>query len=99
MRKQSKIIIWPIYFDAAKTREEGRRVAKNLAVAAPKLAEIEAAAFKLNMQPEAVPEKGFPKTPWNKMGMLLIEKQGSKEQTINKLARQQLKLRNEAPRS
>jgi signal recognition particle subunit SRP19 len=98
MRKQSKIIIWPIYFDAGKTRMEGRRVAKNMAFVAPKLAELEAAALKLNMQPETIPEKGYPKTPWNKMGMLLVEKQGSKEQTLNKLARQLLKMRNETPR-
>ena len=98
MRKQSKIIIWPIYFDAGKTRMEGRRVAKNIAVAAPKLVELEAVALKLNLQPESVPEKGYSKTPWNKMGMLLVEKQGSKEQTLVKLAKQLLKMRNEAPR-
>jgi signal recognition particle subunit SRP19 len=97
MRKQDKFIIWPIYFDVGKTRMEGRRVAKNIAVTAPKLLELEAAALKLGLQPEAVPDKGFPKTPWNKMGQLLVEKQGSKEQVIIKLAKQLMKMRNEAP--
>jgi hypothetical protein len=31
------------------------------------------------------------------MGMLLVEKQGSKEQVINSLAKQLLKQRNESP--
>jgi signal recognition particle subunit SEC65 len=44
-----------------------------------------------------VPEKGYPKTPWAKPGMLLVEKQGSKEQVINRLAKQIQKTRREAP--
>jgi signal recognition particle subunit SRP19 len=44
MRQQDKAIIWPAYFDAAKTRKDGRRVAKNLAVLSPKASEIKEAA-------------------------------------------------------
>ena len=98
MRKQEKAIIWSAYFDANKTRIEGRRVAKNMAVSAPKIMEIEEAATKLGLEHELVPEKGYPKTPWSKPGMLLIEKKGSKEQVIKTLAKQLLKARNEAPR-
>ena len=98
MRKQEKAIIWSAYFDANKTRMEGRRVAKNMAVSAPKIMEIEEAATKLGLEHELVPEKGYPKTPWSKPGMLLIEKKGSKEQVIKRLAKQLLKARNEAPR-
>ena len=98
MRKQEKAIIWSAYFDANKTRMEGRRVAKNMAVSAPKIMEIEEAATKLGLEHELVPEKGYPKTPWSKPGMLLIEKKGSKEQVIKGLAKQLLKARNEAPR-
>ncbi len=97
MRKQEKFIIWPTYFDANKSREEGRRVAKNLAIIYPRIAEVDEAATKLGLEHEFVPDKGFPKTPWNKAGMVLVEKQGSKEQVINKLAKQLLKARNEAP--
>ncbi|MCW4010577.1 MAG: signal recognition particle protein Srp19 [Candidatus Bathyarchaeota archaeon] len=98
MRKQQKIIIWPTYFDAGKTRMKGRRVPKNLAVPAPKSLEIEAAAAKLGLEPELIPDKGYPKTPWNKMGMVLVEKQDSKEQVINRIAKQLQKTRNEAPK-
>ncbi len=96
MRKQEKAIIWPVYFDAGKTREKGRRVAKNIAVVAPRIAEIDEAAAKLGLEHELIPDKGYPKTPWQKMGMLLVEKQGSKEQVINKIAKQLVRARNEA---
>jgi signal recognition particle subunit SRP19 len=99
LRKQSKTIIWPAYFDSGKSRMEGRRVNKNLAVPAPKITEIQEAAVKLNLENELVPEKGYPKNPWSKPGMLLVEKQGSKEQVINKIAKQLLKIRNEVPKT
>jgi signal recognition particle subunit SRP19 len=96
MRKQSKAIIWPAYFDQNKTRKEGRRVPKNLSVQSPKILEIQDAAQVLGLEQEMVEGKGYPKTPWSKQGMLLVEKQGSKEQVINKIAKQLLKARNEA---
>ena len=96
MRKQEKVIIWTAYFDTGKTRMEGRRVPKNLAVPSPKISEIEEAATKLGLEPELVPDKGYPKTPWNKAGMLLVEKEDPKEQVINRIAKQLLKTRNES---
>ncbi len=96
MRKQSKAIIWPAYFDSGKTRKKGRRVPKNLSVQSPKILEIQAAAQSLGLEQEVVEGKGYPKAPWSKTGMLLVEKKGSKEQVINKIAKQLLKTRNEA---
>ena len=98
MRKQEKAIIWPIFFDSNKTRQKGRRVAKNLAVQSPKILEIEEAAAKLHLEHEVVLEKGYPKTRWLKTGMILVKKEGSKEQVINKIAKQLLRTRNEAPK-
>jgi signal recognition particle subunit SRP19 len=95
MRKQDKAIIWPAYFDQAKTRKEGRRVPKNIAVQSPRITEITEAAEKLGLKHEVVAEAGYPKTPWAKTGMLLVEKQGSKEQVIKKIAKQLLKVRSE----
>jgi signal recognition particle subunit SRP19 len=98
MRKQDKIIIWPAYFDLTKTRKEGRRVPKSLAVQHPKILEIHEAAQKLDLEFEVVADKGYSKTPWVKTGMLLIEKKGSKEQVISRIAKQLLKARNEKPK-
>jgi signal recognition particle subunit SRP19 len=95
MRKQDKAIIWPAYFDSAKTRKEGRRVPKNLAVQSPKILEIKEAAEKLCLKHEIAAETGYPKTPWFKTGMIMVEKKGSKEQIIKKIAKQLLKIRSE----
>jgi signal recognition particle subunit SRP19 len=95
MRKQDKAIIWPAYFDQAKTRKKGRRVPKSLSVQAPKIQEIAEAAAKLGLRHEVAAEAGYPKTPWVKTGMIMVEKQGSKEQTIKKIAKQLLKVRSE----
>ncbi len=98
MRKQDKVIIWPVYFDQAKTRKNGRRVAKNLAVHHPKIAEITMAVKKLGLKPEVSPEVGYPKTPWLKTGMILVEKEDSKEKVIRKIADQLLRIRSEKPK-
>jgi signal recognition particle subunit SRP19 len=98
MRKQEKIIVWPAYFDSGKSREEGRRVAENQGVSSPRMPEIQEAAVKLGLEPELVAEKGYPKTPWSRAGMLLVEKKGSKEQVIKRIAKQLQKARNEAPK-
>jgi signal recognition particle subunit SRP19 len=95
MRKLEKIIIWLAYFDQAKTRKEGRRVPKSLAVPSPKILEVQEAAQKLGLDFEVVADKGYSKTPWTKTGMLLVEKKGSKEQVINRIAKQLLKARNQ----
>ena len=95
MRKQDKAIIWPAYFDSARTRKEGRRVPKSLAVQSPKIQEIKEAAEKLGLKYEIAREAGYPKTPWFKTGMIMVEKKGSKEQIIKKIAKQLLKIRSE----
>ena len=47
MRKQDKMIIWPAYFDSTKTRRDGRRIPKSLAVPSPKILEIKDAAVEI----------------------------------------------------
>jgi signal recognition particle subunit SRP19 len=98
MRKQQKVMIWPAYFDQARTRNQGRRVPKSLAVSSPKILEIQEAAQKTGVEFEVVLDKGYSKTPWLETGLLLVEKKDSKEQVINRIAKQLLKVRNEKPK-
>lgn len=93
MRKQDKIIIWPTYFDSTKTRTDGRRVQKSLAVPFPKILEIKEAADKLGLECDFVQDVGYPKTPWLKTGMLLVKKSEPKDQIIKKIAKHLLKIR------
>ena len=98
MKKQDKFIIWPAYFDQSKTRKDGRRVSKSLAVYNPKIDEVKLASEKLGLKHEVVAEACYPKTPWVKTGMILVEKQGSKEQVIRRIASKLSKIRSEAPK-
>ncbi|MCL2288313.1 MAG: signal recognition particle protein Srp19 [Candidatus Bathyarchaeota archaeon] len=93
MRKNSNAIIWPVYFDVAKSKSEGRRVPKNLAVISPKILEIKEAVDKLGLQNSINPTAGYPRTPWSKMGMLTVEKNEPKEQIILKIATQLTKIK------
>jgi signal recognition particle subunit SRP19 len=96
MRKlENQAIIWPTYFDAAKSRKEGRRVPKNCAVQGPKIIEIKEAADKLGLENELNIEARFPKTPWAKTGMLTVSKNEPKEVIIQKIAKQLAKIKSQ----
>ncbi|MEM3672795.1 MAG: signal recognition particle subunit SRP19/SEC65 family protein [Candidatus Bathyarchaeia archaeon] len=91
------MIIWPAYFDSTKTRGEGRRIPKSLAVPSPKITEIRDAVEKLGLEYEVVLDVSYPKTPWLKTGMLLVEKSESKDKTIKKIAKTLQKIRSQQP--
>jgi signal recognition particle subunit SRP19 len=95
VKKLDKAIIWPIYFDSSKSRKKGRRVPKNLAVQSPKITELKEATDKLGLKNEINLEAHFPKIPWAKTGMLLVEKKEAKEKIIQKMAKQLLKIKNQ----
>jgi signal recognition particle subunit SRP19 len=87
VRKQDKVILWPVYFDSTKTRREGRKVPKTLAVPSPKILELEEAAKRLGLEHELILDACYPRMPWLKMGMLLIAKRGPKNQILRKVAK------------
>ena len=93
MRKQNKIFLWSIYFDANKTRNDGRRVPKNLAVSSPKLEELERATKRLGLQPEVVSDAAHPSCPWRRTGLIILPKTESKGKTLEKVAKELSNLR------
>jgi len=97
MRKLDKIVIWPAYFDATRTRKNGRRIPKNLAIPYPKITEIEEAVEKIGLEHEAKAEADYPRAPLSRTGMLLVKKTEAKERTILRIAKQLSKIRSETP--
>ena len=93
MRKQNKIFLWSIYFDANKTRSDGRRVPKNLAISSPKLEELERATKRLGLQPEVVSNTAHPSFPWRKTGLVILPKTEPKGKTLMKIAKELSSLR------
>lgn len=97
MRQQDRVIMWPSYFDSTRTRKDGRQVAKSLAIPNPNIQEIREAADRLHVVYELVTDISYPKAPWTKTGMLLVEKnKESKNQIIHKIARHLVKTRSSA---
>jgi signal recognition particle subunit SRP19 len=93
MRKQNKIFLWSIYFDANRSRQDGRRVPKKLAVASPKLEELHRAAKRLGLQSEPVFDAVYPSSPWQRSGLLVIPKKEPKGETLKKIAKELVNLR------
>jgi len=93
MRKQDRVVLWPAYFDSTKTCNEGRRVPKNLAVPSPRLEELQRATERLGIHSEAVLDAKHPSTPWQKTGMVVVTKKGSKTQTMLGIAKELLAMR------
>jgi signal recognition particle subunit SEC65 len=89
--------VWSAYFDGAKTRNDGRRLPRNLTVSVPKASEIKEAAEKVGYDCEIVPDSGYSKTPWLKPGMLLMKKKEPKDQMLKKIAKQLQKDRSVQP--
>ena len=88
MPDKSKIVIWPLYFDAARSRQEGRMVPREHAVTEPNLDMIITASIKSGLKPEIEREKKHPKI-WHRpeaAGRILVAKNGSKSATLKKIA-------------
>lgn len=93
MRKQGKILLWSAYFDSNRTRMQGRRVAKSLAITSPKLEEIQNAIESIGLQAEVVFDAKYPKSPWQKAGYILIPKKGLKAKTMREIAKKLVNMR------
>jgi signal recognition particle subunit SRP19 len=93
MRKQNKIFLWSVYFDANKSRADGRRVPKKLALSAPKLEELQVAAKRLGLQPEVVSDAAHPSSPWRRTGLLVVPKKEAKTKTLKRIAEELSNLR------
>jgi|Deesub1362A_J573_1020465.scaffolds.fasta_scaffold04332_3 signal recognition particle subunit SRP19 len=96
MRKQDKIIVWPVYFDSTRTRNEGRRLPKKFCVPSPKIGELKEAVRRIKLQHDVVLDVAHPKMPWIRSGMLLVVKKRSKNALLQRIATELLKVRNEA---
>jgi len=96
LRKRDKFVLWPVYFDSIKTKLEGRRVPKSLAVPAPKLEELQKAVKQAGLQPEVIADAGHPSSPWQKTGLVVVPKRDSKTQILRRVAEELFKARKQS---
>jgi len=95
MRKRTPFLIfWPQYFDLKKTRSQGRRLPKNLAIEKVSIEEVAAAAKRLEYQVQIEPILKYPKSWWEESGRVLINTKGKKKsKVIKEIAKEIKKMR------
>lgn len=86
MKIPGKIVVWPVSLDSTKSRIEGRKIAKALAIQTPRLEEINEAAKRLSFDLEMTPGKSRPSSWWDKGGYAIITKKGTKTSVLRALA-------------
>lgn len=76
------------YFDKSKSRKQGRRVPKELAVERPRLEEVIEAVKKLGLGAEVRAAEGirYPRCWWDLKGAVLVEKKVRKEELLKRVA-------------
>ena len=88
------IIFWPQYFDAKRSRNNGRRLSKKLAIEKVTTKEVASAAKRLEYQIEIEGNYRYPKTWWENPGRVLINTKGKrKSKVLLEVAREIRKIR------
>jgi signal recognition particle subunit SRP19 len=88
MPEKNKLVIWPIYFDAARSRSDGRMVPLQDAVFDPSLDMVITASLKAGLKPEIEREKRHPKV-WHQAeaaGRIVVAKNGPKSAVLKRIA-------------
>ena len=78
--------VYPCYFDRERSREQGRRVSKNLAVEKPTIEAIAKAARALGLTAKIEKAVKHPSTPFRVEGRVLIDKEGPKTELLRSIA-------------
>ena len=88
MKKDKNIILWPVYFDSAKTRKDGRRTPRRLSIKRPTIEDLSNTAKKLGFDVVIEKDKFYPRSWWEKSGRVIIidNNQKSKTDIIKEIA-------------
>ncbi|CAG0975434.1 MAG: signal recognition particle protein Srp19 [Candidatus Methanoperedens sp.] len=93
LKDKTKLVIWPIYLDATKSRGEGRILSLKDSVKSPVLKEIEKAALELDLAPVVESDKAHPQSWWVTGGRVLVDKKGPKSVITKQIAQHISKIR------
>lgn len=85
-RGDEVVVLWPRYFDARRSRAEGRRVPKELAVRDPDAAWVHKAAERVGLEATLEEKARDPFLPWKVVGRVVVQGRGGKESTIRAVA-------------
>ncbi len=86
--EERRLVLWPVYFDKAKSRSEGRRVPLELAVEKPTAELIRKAAEKAGYKAELDPNAAHPATWFEYRGRVFVYTNERKTEVLRKVAAQ-----------
>lgn len=86
MAEKDRVMVWPVYIDAQRSREDGRKISVKEALEAPTLKEIEEAARRLGLNPVVETEKAYPKEWWEVSGRVMVDKTKPKSIILKEIA-------------
>ncbi|ABM79981.1 signal recognition particle protein Srp19 [Hyperthermus butylicus] len=92
-----RIVLWPANIDSTLSRSEGRKIPLRDAVRKPRVEEIVEAANRLGLNP-TVEEAAYPRSWWEQRKRVVVDKVGSKLNTLRMIAQEVKKLREERRR-
>lgn len=78
-------VIWTVNLDSKKSRSEGRRIPRRLAIPNVKLNELAEACKELGI-PFRVEEKRYPRCWWEDGGRVVVEKRDTKTKMMIEIA-------------
>jgi len=87
LRLRGWVVLWPVYFDAGRSRGEGRRVPRRLAVPSPSVEALVRAVEALGLRYRVVRGAAHPRIPWRKTGMVIVERVKPKGEIVRDVAR------------
>ena len=93
MKEKHQVLIWPVYLDATKARNQGRLAPLSCSVKGPKVNEIYRAAEKLGLHPEQVSDSAHPSTWADKTGHVLIDDIGPKSDLLRRIGTEIIRMR------
>ncbi|MDD5473054.1 MAG: signal recognition particle protein Srp19 [Candidatus Methanoperedens sp.] len=86
LKDKARLVFWPVYLDATKSRAEGRILSMKDSVKSPVLKEIEKAASELSLAPVVEADKAHPKSWWVVSGRVLVDKKAPKSVIAKQIA-------------
>jgi len=95
LRNKRQFHIYPVYFDANRSRSQGRRIKKKAAIQNPTIDELAQVATILGLNFEVDLNARYPRFWWLRSGRLKVKKQEpyTKNKLLKKMASQLKKIR------
>ena len=79
-------VVWPEYFDARRSRSQGRRVRKKIAVLNPTTEDLAKALVALGIEFRIEGDKSYPADWHHKRGRVIVENSMSKTELLQRIA-------------